>query len=64
MKTYEEIESKELDRLIDKWAEADGACNKALMMVGKLIDGIENMKWDCDGEVYERLLKIADVLAR
>lgn len=42
----------------------NGACNKALMMVGKLIDGIENMKWDCDAEVYERLLRIADVLAR
>lgn len=37
--------------------------HKALCMVNKLVDAIADMKYDCDGEVYEKLLKINDVLA-
>ena len=64
MKTYAEIESKEFDKLIEKYTEADEACNKALMLVNHLTEAIEDMKYDCDGEVYGALLKIADVLGR
>lgn len=37
---------------------------KALRMVNKLVEAIDDMKYDCDGEVYEKLLKINDVLAQ
>lgn len=37
---------------------------KALRMVNKLVEAIDNMKYDCDGEIYEYLLKINDVLAQ
>lgn len=30
--------------------------------VDKLIKGIEDMEYDCDGEVYDALLQIADML--
>ena len=38
--------------------------DKARRMVNKLTEAIDGMKYDCDGEVYEALLKIADVLCQ
>ena len=37
---------------------------EALAMVNKLTDAIEGTKWDCDAEVYDGLLKLADILGR
>lgn len=44
--------------------EAEAVCNAALAKVNKLTAAIEDMKLDCDAEVYEELLKIADILGR
>lgn len=35
---------------------------KAKNRIGRLIKKIENMQYDCDGEVYEELLKIQEQL--
>lgn len=35
---------------------------KALNYIAKLTAAIEDMEYDCDGEIYETLLKIQDVL--
>ncbi len=58
-----------LGRLIDRIEEmelhnAEGARDEALVKVNKLTSAIEDMKYDCDGEVYETLLAIADILGR
>lgn len=57
-----------LDNAVHKMAHEavhyENKINKALRMTNKLVDAIENMKYDCDAEVYEKLLKIADVLAQ
>lgn len=52
------------DAQLKQLHNAEGACDKALAMVNKLTDAIEDMKYDCDAEVYEELLKIADILGR
>ena len=52
------------DAQLKELHNAEGACDKALYMVNKLTDAIGDMKLDCDGEVYDVLLEIADVLGR
>ena len=61
------IEAENVGRFDARQTElviAGAACDRALKMVNKVIAKIEDMKWDCDGEIYDELLKIADVLGR
>lgn len=44
--------------------QARTACDAALKKANRLIAAIDDMKYDCDGEVYETLLVIADILGR
>lgn len=64
MKPYTEIKTEELDKLISENTEANEACDRAMRMITKLCNRIENMSYDCDGEVYETLLKIQKLLNR
>lgn len=52
------------DAQLKQLHNAEGACDKALAKVNKLTDAIEDMRYDCDAEVYDKLLEIADILGR
>lgn len=52
------------DAQLKQLHDAEGACDAALAKVNKLTAAIDDMKYDCDGEVYETLLVIADILGR
>lgn len=55
-------ESHYLRRLARKIDAEECKARCAKKWVDKLIAKIEDMKCDCDGEVYEALLKIAEIL--
>ena len=59
-----EISTKRLNEIMNGCVERDKQIDKAFNLVNKVIGKIEDMKWDCDGEVYDALLKIQDVLGR
>lgn len=57
-----EISTKRLKDIMDGAKRADDKIDEAAWEVKKLTKAIEGMKLDCDAEVYEALLKIADIL--
>lgn len=70
LKELAEIESKEagiadqaLTKLARETRTQGNQITKALRMANKLANAIEDMKYDCDGEVYQAIVKIIDVLA-
>lgn len=59
-----EISTKRLNQIMNGVVERDGKIDEALRKVNKLTAAIEDMKLDCDAEVYDTLLAIADILGR
>lgn len=59
-----EISVKRLDEIMAGVTEREDKIDEALRKVNRLTAAIEDMKLDCDSEVYEELLKIADILGR
>jgi len=49
------------EKLRHYW-KVEEAQGKALKKLNRLTAKIEDMKWDCDAEVYEALLDIFDTL--
>lgn len=70
LKELAEIENEEsgiadeaLTKLARQTRTQEVQIAKALRMANKLANAIEDMKYDCDGEVYQAIVKIIDVLA-
>ena len=59
-----EISTDRLNQIMGGVVKRDDQIAEAFRMVNKLLAGIEDMKLDCDGEIYDELCKVADVLGR
>jgi len=59
-----EISSDRLGQIMKGVEQRDGQINEALRKVNAIIGKIEDMKLDCEGEVYDELCKVADILSR